>query len=288
MPIFTPYGFELILGLEIMVVPDGVIVSILVNSRVYWETFLTFLGDSLVAVTPDGNRVRRTSSNAPERKSVTGLAGREDSQMAALSNTLLISAVNWGAIAWAVGALAVLAAAPMVVPAVLSAAIEAETDAAEAGWPLVPLLGRLTATSAVTAETPAAWLARAGEGTGGGPPVTEELRVAAALGVVGQVDAAAPTREPRRAPTTVLCGAESACATTTSAVDVVVAAEGFGTEAVRPRGDVVARDGAGPESVVEAEEVPEVAPVSATATAGTATVHAPMPKATAKAPTRPT
>ena len=41
-------------------------------------------------------------------------------------------------------------------------------------------------------------------------------------------------------------------------------------------------------SVDEAEEVPEVAPVSATATAGTATVHAPMPKATAKAPTRPT
>lgn len=169
------------------------------------------------------------------------------------------------------------------------AAAGAGTDAVETDWPPVPALGRLAARSAVSTEPAEALLAWAGDGVDDGPPVTEELRVAAAAEVLGRVDAVAPRRGARRAPTNrVSCGTVLAGATTTSPIGVVEAADVFGLESVRPRVAVPARDdGAGPDSVKDAALVPAASPVSATATAGTATVQAPIPNAMARAPTRP-
>jgi len=169
------------------------------------------------------------------------------------------------------------------------AAAGAGTDAVATDWPSVPVSGSLAARSAVTTEPAEGLLAWAGDGVDDGPPDTEELRVDAAAGVLGRVDAVAPRRDARRAPTNrVSCGTVSARATTTSPSGAVEAADVFGLGPVRPRVAVSARDGAGPDSVEDAALVPAASPVSATATAGTATVHAPIPRARANAPTHPT
>jgi len=205
---------------------------------------------------------------------VIGLAGSVDNQDAVELSRWLTSAAS-------VGAGTALAEADPVV--VLAAAAMAAEDAAATGVPPVAVVGRLVAPSAATARA-ALWLACAGAADDRAP-FTGELCVAAALGVEVRVDAPAPTREPRRAPGTAVTGTESACATTTSPADRVVAADAFGTTEIRARGAAVAREGT---ERVEAAAAPGESPVSATETAGTASVHTPMPKATAKAPTRPT
>jgi hypothetical protein len=169
------------------------------------------------------------------------------------------------------------------------AAAGAGTDAVATDWLPVPVVGRLADRSAVTTEPAEALLAWAGDSVDEGPPVIEELRVPAAAGVLGWVDAVAPRRDARRAPTNrVSCGTVSARATATSPTGAVEAADVFGLEPVRPRVAVSARDGAGPDSVKDAALVPAASPVSATATVGTATVQAPIPSARANALTRPT